>query len=263
MERQGQRAFAYPTIWRGTLEEKIKLLIGLQDCDSKIQEIEKNRTECPLRIEKLENKLNEMEKEWEGEEKQLDAFNHTKRDIDTDIKNIESQLEKANIKLSNIKSNKEYRAALKEIEDSQREKSRLEDQAIELMEQIERLSDQSQEKKEQKSRLEAEVAGQKKEILQEIAEMDKLLKKLGRERDAFCRKVDGELLNQYDFIRSHRAGLALSPVTVGVCQTCHMGIPPQKFNELIRGDSLQTCPSCNRIIYWADNEKFQKVGEKE
>ncbi len=215
-----------------------------------------------MRIRRLENKLDEMEKEWEEDQNQLDSLKRAKRGVDTDIENIESQLEKANIKLSNIKSNKEYRAALKEIEDSKHEKSRLEDQALELMEQIDNLSVQSQNKKEQKAQLEEEVAGQKEEILQEISKMDNTLERLGQERDAFCKEVDGELLKQYDFIRSHRGGLALSPVTVGVCQTCHMGIPPQKFNELIRGDSLQTCPSCNRIIYWADNEKFQKAGEK-
>jgi predicted nucleic acid-binding Zn-ribbon protein len=245
------------------LEEKIKLLIGLQECDTKIQEIEKKKTECPLRIKRLADRLNEMEKEWQGEEKALETFKTTKRGVDVDIEAIESKLDKANIKLSNIKSNKEYRAALKEIEDSKHAKSRLEDQAIELMEQIDLLSNQSREKREQKGRLEEEVAVQKEEILREIEKMDISLKKLVQERDAFCKKVDGGLLKQYDFIRSHRAGLAISPVTVGVCQTCHMGIPPQKFNELIRGDSLQTCPSCNRIIYWADNVKFQKAGEEE
>jgi len=245
------------------LEEKIKLLIGLQTCDTRIMEIQKKRTACPMRIKRLEEKLDEMEKEWEADESQLDTLKQAKRGIDTDIENIESQLEKSNIKLANIKSNKEYRAALKEIEDSKHQKARLEDQAIEVMEQIEQLSIRSREKKEQKAQMEEEVAGQREEILRDISKMDDRLERLGQEREAFCKEVDRELLKQYDFIRSHRGGLALSPVTVGVCQTCHMGIPPQKFNELIRGDSLQTCPSCNRIIYWADNEKFQKSAEKD
>jgi predicted nucleic acid-binding Zn-ribbon protein len=41
-----------------------------------------------------------------------------------------------------------------------------------------------------------------------------------------------------------------------------MGIPPQAFNELIRGDKLLTCTNCSRIIYWGDDERFSEVLEK-
>jgi predicted nucleic acid-binding Zn-ribbon protein len=36
-----------------------------------------------------------------------------------------------------------------------------------------------------------------------------------------------------------------------------MAIPPQKFNELIRGDKLMNCPNCARIMYWAEDERYQ------
>ena len=51
-------------------------------------------------------------------------------------------------------------------------------------------------------------------------------------------------------------GQAISSVIQGVCQICHMGIPPQKFNELMRGEALMTCPNCNRMIYWGGDEYF-------
>ncbi|HET6282400.1 MAG TPA: C4-type zinc ribbon domain-containing protein [Polyangia bacterium] len=31
-----------------------------------------------------------------------------------------------------------------------------------------------------------------------------------------------------------------------------MNIPPQLYNVLQRGLSIETCPSCHRIIYWED-----------
>jgi predicted nucleic acid-binding Zn-ribbon protein len=31
-----------------------------------------------------------------------------------------------------------------------------------------------------------------------------------------------------------------------------MNIPPQLYNVLQRGVSVETCPSCHRIIYWEE-----------
>jgi hypothetical protein len=47
-----------------------------------------------------------------------------------------------------------------------------------------------------------------------------------------------------------RRGLALAPVSNGTCRGCNMNIPPQLFNVLQRGTTIETCPYCHRIIYW-------------
>ena len=62
-----------------------------------------------------------------------------------------------------------------------------------------------------------------------------------------------------------RRGLAVVPVVKGVCQGCHMSIPPQLFNLLQRGTTMETCPTCNRIIYWSElmKEKELEKGENE
>ena len=31
-----------------------------------------------------------------------------------------------------------------------------------------------------------------------------------------------------------------------------MNIPPQLYNILQRGQTVETCPSCHRIIYWEE-----------
>jgi len=36
----------------------------------------------------------------------------------------------------------------------------------------------------------------------------------------------------------------------GTCQGCNMNIPPQLYNQLQRGDTIELCGTCNRIIYW-------------
>lgn len=245
------------------MEEKMKVLIGLQACDTKIRNLERKIAEGPLKIRTLEDKLIQIVKECEEAEKQLDELQVERRGIEKDVEMLDSQIGKANNKLSNIKSNKEYRAALKEIEDLNSQKSRLEDKTLQLMEQMETLSNQCQEKKKGKEDFQQEIAVQKEDIRQKTLIMDQDLKTLAEKRQEYCSNVDGELLKRYNFIRERKAGLALSPVRDAVCLTCNMEIPPQKFIELIKGESLLICPNCHRIIYWGDNEKFQTAGGRE
>jgi hypothetical protein len=49
----------------------------------------------------------------------------------------------------------------------------------------------------------------------------------------------------------------------GVCQCCHLAIPPQKFNELIKGEKMMSCPHCMRIIYWGDDERYKSTDTEE
>ena len=63
--------------------------------------------------------------------------------------------------------------------------------------------------------------------------------------------VKPEVLKRYGTIRMRR-GLAVVSVRNGTCQGCNMNIPPQLYNTLQRGLSIETCPSCHRIIYWED-----------
>ena len=62
-------------------------------------------------------------------------------------------------------------------------------------------------------------------------------------------RVRPDVLKKYSAIRMRR-GLAMAPVKNGTCQGCNMNIPPQVFNQLQRGDSIELCGNCNRIIYW-------------
>ncbi len=44
----------------------------------------------------------------------------------------------------------------------------------------------------------------------------------------------------------------MAPVSNGTCRGCNMNIPPQLFNVLQRGTSIETCPYCHRIIFWEE-----------
>jgi hypothetical protein len=241
------------------LKDKIGDLIVLQDCDNRIREIMIKRNEGPLRIKKLAEELDANEKKFQEKRDRLNLLKKDGHKIDQEIQELEEKIERSNIKLSLIKSNKEYKAALKEIDDLKRAQFQTEDKAIQVMEEVEELEKICSENKEKEAEIRKAFEKDKEEIERELEALDEELKILDAKRDTFAHAIDQDLLRKYLYLKDHKEGQAISPVVGGVCQICHMNIPPQTFNELIRGDSLMTCTNCNRIIYWAEDEHFQKA----
>ena len=234
----------------------MKLLIGLQNCDTHIRDIRLKKEAGPKKIQKLEDDLKDMKRGLEAESDQLEANGLERRRTEQDIEILDSRIEKSNAKLASIKSNKEYQAALKEIEDLENEKSLMEDKLLEIMEESDTLEVKYAAGKAKGKELREKFEKDRIEVQKQMDEFDNDLEGLEKERDHFCQAIDEDLLKRYNFLQERKGGIALSPVIKGVCQTCHLGIPPQKFNELIRCQELLECPNCHRIIYWGEDERF-------
>jgi uncharacterized protein len=99
------------------------------------------------------------------------------------------------------------------------------------------------------STLKEHVAAEEKAANEKTAELDAQIAEERKLREVAAARVRPDVLKKYSAIRMRR-GLAMAPVKNGTCQGCNMNIPPQLFNLLQRGDSIELCGTCNRIIYW-------------
>lgn len=241
------------------MKDNIKKLIMLQECDKKIKIIQVKRDLVPIQIKKLEETFEEASRIYKTKFDKLDSLEKERRAIEKDVQDIESKAVKSQGKLNNIKSNKEYTAALKEIADIEKEKGKKEDKILQMMEEIESLKVECSEIKGEQDKLREEYEEEKKEIEKELLELDKEAQKLLTQRTEYNDAVEQRMLKTYDLLRDRKAGVAVSSVIGGICQGCHLEIPPQKFNELQRCNEMMSCPHCNRLMYWGEDEFFVKV----
>lgn len=238
------------------MKNNIKKLIFLQECDNKIKTNDIKRSDVPIRIHKLEETFNEAEKIYKNKFDKLEALNKERRTLEQDVQDIESKAEKSQIKLNGIKSNKEYTAVLKEIDDLGKEKNKKEDQILQIMEEIEEVNRECDDIKHEQEKHKKEFEAEKKDIEEELLVLDREAEELEKQRSEYLKDVDADLFKKYDFMRAHRGGIAIGAVIDGICQSCHLEIPPQKFNELIKCDAIMSCPHCNRFIYWGQDDSF-------
>lgn len=240
------------------MKEKLNQLIHLQDCDSRIQEILERKSKGPLKIDQLEKDLTTRIQEFDEDQDKLNLLKKQRKDKEEEVQNIDLGLKKSHSKLADIKNNKEYQAALKEIENLQKQQTMIEDEILILMENIEEMETKCSQNEQTKNGLQTEFERTKQELLQELDLLDQEYNKINEEKSNFCNSIEKDLLNRYSYLRDRMGGRAVGPVKNGICQACNMGIPPQRFNELRRGNTLLFCPNCQRIIYWAEDEYYKE-----
>jgi predicted nucleic acid-binding Zn-ribbon protein len=237
------------------LDEKLTLLLRVQSIDIRLDEIKRERESAPKQLERLREELDLLKKAAEQDLSTLEELKKERRNVEKELDEVETKYKKSKLKLDGVKSNKEYQAVLKELEDIKELTNEKEEQVIKWMEEIEI---QEKECAINNTRLDESQRGyvdKERQFEEKMKEFDKEVQTLNEERANVAQELDGDLLGGYNQLREHLKGRVVVPVINAVCQGCHLGIPPQQYNTLMRGDPNQICLNCTRIIYWEDREE--------
>ena len=99
--------------------------------------------------------------------------------------------------------------------------------------------------------------GMEKESRKKSAGMEENRKKLDRDRQKLKTEINKRSLSIYEKIRQRKPRAIVDAID-GICQGCHMMLPPQTYNILLRGDRMIQCPNCHRIVYCTEKEACSK-----
>jgi len=233
-------------------KEQIQVLIELQEIETERFQIEKRLEKDPERLKRLEDALAARGGELESSEAASAELKKQYRTGEADLQINAERIKKLQERLRSVKTNREYQATLKEIDDLKAKNAVIEDRMIEALDGIESSEILVKEKKTEMAQFSDETAEEKAVIEKGIADARARLEMLEEKRMQTAGELDPALMRTYQRIRGRGLAVAIAPVISAVCQGCNMNIPPQMFNELQRFDSLKLCPFCERIIYWKE-----------
>ncbi len=235
------------------MREQLKLLEELQQIDAKLQEIESALSSLPAKLESLKEDVGRVEGLLQGERQQLAEVVHYKEERETSVKADHDQINKSKAKLSQVRNSKEYMASQRELEITRKSASEREEELIKLMEAIEQFQCSIEVHEEELKALKDHVIEEEKETAEKIALLERAKKEQHVERDRMAATIQKDVLSKYEMIRRRR-GLAVVAARHGVCSGCNMHVPPQLSNILQGGNTIEYCPSCQRIIYFEQVE---------
>ena len=237
-------------------QDQIDSLVKLQQIEIETRSIKMNLDSVDQRLEALDDRLRNFKQVIEQQESVINQLNQEYRGYESDVRVNLDRIKKSEAKLSSVKTNKEYQASLKEIDELKEKNSKFEDEMIEFLDRIEEAENGLKTKMTEYSGLQTQTNNEKEIIQKETEEGRLKLEKLEAQWKAISSGIDAGLFATYNQVKSHQSNaIGIVAVIDAVCQGCYMNIPPQMYNELQRGDSLKKCPICERIIYWKKDNK--------
>jgi predicted nucleic acid-binding Zn-ribbon protein len=236
------------------LKDQLRLIFELNQLDLKINASEESLERIPARREEIETLLQEKKAALEEKTNLLNQIEKEKRDKEGEVALAEARLKEFQGKLVQIKTNKEYQAASKEIAETKKDNKMIEDQILELMTKSETLKKEQQEADESLKASTASFEKERTEMETEEARLKATILEVEQERQKILAQIESSVLGQYHKIKKIRKE-AVTFVEGGTCHGCNMHVPPQLYIEIQKSKAVHTCPSCHRILYLPELQK--------
>ncbi len=231
------------------LKEVLLLLCGLQELDTRIVNFEQNLTGLPKKIEEKKRGIETLKTDCENKKADYVKLNSLKKEKESALAAKESLIAKHTADLNAVKSNDLYKTCLLEIEKAKADKSNIEDEILILMDSIEKelavLKNNEESLKKSESAINSEISMIEQEIQKLRTEIDSLKK----EREEFAKKINANVLSQYERIRENRNGHGLSLIDGDSCTGCNMVLRPQLIMQATKCTEIVYCDNCSRILF--------------
>jgi len=238
------------------VNEQLRLIIELQSIDTNIISIRKNIEIIPLKIANDQKELKSAQQSYESALKDLQALEKKKKEKERNIEELDIKMTKLKGKVSEIKTNKEYQAYLKEIDNMTKDISRAEDDVLSIMESIDEFKKVVELKKNRMKEEEKELEDIKNKLELEKTKCDENLQLLLQKRKELVGSIKKDIYEQYiNLLKTHN-GQAVVEVKDEICYGCNLHIPPQQYVQIKNNKEIFACPQCHRILYYKKQEEL-------
>ncbi len=232
---------------------QIEQLVALQKVDDAIHAVKTELKLAPQELESLEARFNVAE---EQRNRVVDKITHIKEQqkrIGVEIDDDTVRIKKSKNKLMQVNNQREYHAMMREMDSMEKQNRTREEEKIVLVEELENQEEALKEIDGDYLGLKAELEVKQEGLQERIQNAEKKLAELENVRSSTGSIVPQPVFQRYEFIRRRLDHPVIVPVYNGICDGCHIAIPPQTFIELQRGQQILSCPNCQRLIYWCEH----------
>ena len=233
------------------------------DALHRLQEVELQITEIRQQIQRKhraaqaqEKRIAELDQRIRQKEVALRTDQMETDRLDLDVKTSEGQIAKLRAVLNAAKTNKEYSAALTQLNTTKADNSKVEDRVLTILSQVEAKRKDLEAAREERARDVARLEELQGAVRAEQEDSRDLLAKLTADRDQAAEAVPPQMLKVFDRVAQANEGEALARLSRTspkreeyTCQGCNMSVTMEQVNAILSRDEAILCNTCGRILY--------------
>lgn len=231
------------------MREQLEILASLQEVDREIREKNLTRDALLTELKKGEEELGAQQAEMATLKAEWAEKDKLRQEKERTLQEEGRKAMDKRMRLNRVKNIKELQALQREIDQIKESNTQLEEELMRILEELEASGAGLKAKGEEVKKLEEACGEKRTRVEAELAGIERAMTEASKTRQAIAVQLNGDLIERYELIFSRRGGVAVVGVSEGICQGCHMNIPPQLWNEIMRSERLIFCPSCHRILY--------------
>lgn len=233
------------------MKDQLRLLSLLQNIDTRATELRKSIETLPARLAPAKQDLAKLEDMLTGERTKLEETEKWRLEQEDLVKREEEAVREAKVKLQQSRNTKDFAAASREIDNKRRAISDREDELVKVIDAMAASASSLEQREQDVDGLREKITSEDDDVSGKVAALAKELQECTAGRSELAAQVPPPLLKRYETIQKRR-GIALVPVIDGVCKGCFITLPPQLSNIIARNESLESCPSCHRLLFRPD-----------
>ena len=224
-------------------KEQLELLRELQRIDLDLKHIKEERERYPKEIKKLDEKKNIEKEKMQKEKERIELLEKERRQKEGHLNLEQEKIKRAEGRMFEVKTNREYQALLNEVDAIKEVSSREEEEILKILDEIDELKKSLSKREKEVAVVMEKVEAEKKIIQGKMVQDDEIWKKRMERRGGLTKQLESKLYKLYNTLKEKRQGVGVVSVKHETCQGCFVNVPPQMFIEVQKDNALIRCPN--------------------
>jgi predicted nucleic acid-binding Zn-ribbon protein len=232
-----------------SIQSQIDALEKLSELDAELKDLSDTLRKERGELDTKKTRLAELVDRLSRGKQSIEEMEKARGDLMGEARQMLIQIDRSREKLSRCRTEREANAVQRELEELRKLHR---DREVEI-EKIDVLIEQGRNDVTavlgEHDKLEIDLNSIEDAATGRIGEAQSHFDEKSTLRLELVKAVPPQLYRRYELVRSRR-GTAVAYTHTGICSACNMHLSPMLFQKLKRGEDLDQCPSCNRIIYY-------------
>lgn len=239
------------------MSESLNKVLDIQELDMQMMRLMALKNKLQKKLVQFQSLKKELLVQRQEKDEQIANLKRMIKVYEERVEEIQTRTKHLEGKQSQVKKVDEFNALTQEIAAAERERTEIEHQVTQLVDQLVLEEELQGNISEGLQSIEEESQLADQEMVDRIKEINQEGRKLQEERRALAVDTPSDVMRTYERLLRNKKDRVIVPIENRTCSGCHIVLTAQHENLVRKGERLVFCEHCSRIHYWQEAQIIQ------